>query len=72
MNQSFFEITESAYWKHFLRDRRRHLGKPGEHFDALPEETKELLRKLKSSDIANVRIDAIQHMLIIFPGFGVH
>ncbi len=42
----------------FLRDRKCGLGKPGELFESLSEEEKEVLRRLKSSDI-DCRWDAI-------------
>lgn len=53
-------LCQQAEWIYLQPD---HLwlrdGRPGEAFASLPEATKEVLRRLKSDDLRNVRLDAV-------------
>ena len=64
-NNLLIELAEKAAISgHLLRANRRKEvpGKPGEFFNSLTEEEKEVLRQLKSDDI-DVRPDALDGIL---------
>jgi len=59
--ETLLQAVDSIYWMpdHFwIKDY-----KPGQHYEQLPEETKEKLRMLKSDDLRNVRMDLVKDVV---------
>lgn len=57
--QVMLDVADAAYWFGARRSTIGDIDKPGAYYDRLPQETKDILKNLKSEDISNQVLSAL-------------